>query len=112
MSSEIDWFDLDLVIDFDGVSLTLAELKKALQKEKKFVRLRDGSIARLPEKLIQKFEKGEDIILADFYPKKSQGSLIKNGYVIPIFEEKVKGKKDRGIIQLGDFYIELSENKT
>jgi non-specific serine/threonine protein kinase len=56
LSSEIDWFDLELVIDFDGVSLTLAELKKALQKEKKFVRLRDGSIARLPEKLIQKFQ--------------------------------------------------------
>ncbi len=56
LSSEVDWFDLNLDIEFDGVSLTLAELKKALQKEKKFVRLKDGSIARLPEKLIQKFQ--------------------------------------------------------
>jgi non-specific serine/threonine protein kinase len=55
-SSETDWFDLHLEIDFDGVSLTLAELKKALQKQKRYVRLRDGSIARLPEKLIQKFQ--------------------------------------------------------
>ncbi len=56
LSSEVDWFDLDLEIDFNGTGLTLAELKKALQKEKRFVRLRDGSIARLPEKLIQKFQ--------------------------------------------------------
>ena len=55
-SSEIDWFDLHLDVDYDGVSLTLAELKKALQKQKKYVRLRDSSIARLPEKLIQKFQ--------------------------------------------------------
>jgi non-specific serine/threonine protein kinase len=56
LSSDLDWFDLDLEIDFNGTGLTLAELKKALQKEKRFVRLRDGSIARLPEKLIQKFQ--------------------------------------------------------
>jgi non-specific serine/threonine protein kinase len=55
-SSETDWFDLHLEIDFDGISLTLAELKKALQKQKRYVRLRDGSIARLPERLIQKFQ--------------------------------------------------------
>ena len=56
MSSEVDWFDLDLNIEFDGVTLTIAELKKALQKDKKFVRLKNGTIARLPEKLIQKFQ--------------------------------------------------------
>ncbi len=56
LSSEVDWFDLNLAIEFDGVPLSLTELKKALQKEKRFVRLKDGSIARLPEKLIQKFQ--------------------------------------------------------
>ncbi len=56
LSSEVDWFDLNLNIEFDGIPLTLAELKKALRKEKKFVKLKDGSIARLPEKLIQKFQ--------------------------------------------------------
>ncbi len=56
LSSEVDWFDLNLEIDFDGIGLTLEELKKALQKEKKFVRLRNGSIAQLPEKLIRKLQ--------------------------------------------------------
>ncbi len=56
VSSEIDWFDLNLEIDFDGEGLTLEELKKALKQAKKYVRLKDGSIARLPEKLIRKFQ--------------------------------------------------------
>ncbi len=56
LSSEIDWFDLSVVINFDGVGLTLEELKKALSAQKKYVRLKDGTIARLPDKLIQKFQ--------------------------------------------------------
>jgi len=55
ISSETDWFDVELNLEFDGVPVSLKELKKALQANKKFVKLRDGSIARLPEKLIEKF---------------------------------------------------------
>ncbi|MBD3224151.1 MAG: serine/threonine protein kinase, partial [Caldithrix sp.] len=55
ISSETDWFDIEMNLEFDGVPVTLEELKKALRKNKKFVKLRDGSIARLPEKLIEKF---------------------------------------------------------
>ncbi|HGY55599.1 MAG TPA: hypothetical protein ENK44_07865 [Caldithrix abyssi] len=55
ISSETDWFDIELNLEFDGVPVTLEELKQALKANKKFVKLRDGSLARLPEKLIEKF---------------------------------------------------------
>jgi len=55
ISSNTDWFDVELNLNFEGVPVTLSELKKALQAKKKFVKLRDGSLARLPEKLIEKF---------------------------------------------------------
>ena len=54
VSSETDWFDIELALTFDGIEVTLEELKKALRANKKFVKLRDGSIARLPQKLIEK----------------------------------------------------------
>jgi len=54
VSSETDWFDLELNLEFDGVAVSLEELKRALKANKKFIKLRDGSIARLPEKLIEK----------------------------------------------------------
>ncbi len=54
ISSETDWFDIELTLSFDGIEVSLEELKKALRSQKKFVKLRDGSIARLPQKLIEK----------------------------------------------------------
>lgn len=55
ISSETDWFDIELLLDFEGIEVSLEELKRALKANKKFVKLRDGSLARLPEKLIEKF---------------------------------------------------------
>lgn len=55
ISSETDWFDIELNLEFDGEPVSLEELKKALSAQKRYVRLRDGTIARLPEKLIEKF---------------------------------------------------------
>lgn len=55
ISSEEDWFDIELNLEFDGVPVSLEELKKALRAQKKYVKLKDGTIARLPEKLIEKF---------------------------------------------------------
>ena len=54
VSSETDWFDIELNLEFEGIAVTLEELKRALKANKKYIKLRDGSIARLPEKLIEK----------------------------------------------------------
>ncbi len=54
ISSETDWFDIEVTLSFDGIDVSLEELKQALRAQKKFVKLRNGSIARLPEKLIEK----------------------------------------------------------
>jgi non-specific serine/threonine protein kinase len=56
LSSETDWFNLGLTIEYDGIILSMDELKHALKNHKKFVKLKNGSIARLPDKLIQKFQ--------------------------------------------------------
>ena len=54
ISSESDWFDIEVTLSFDGIDVSLEELKRALRAQKKFVKLRNGSIARLPQKLIEK----------------------------------------------------------
>jgi non-specific serine/threonine protein kinase len=56
VSSQIDWFDLKVAIDFDGIELSLHELRRALQKKTRYVRLVDGSLAALPEDWFVKFE--------------------------------------------------------
>ena len=55
VSSEIDWFDLQLMVDFDGIQLSLKELRKSLSHRTRYVKLRDGSTALLPEDWLQQF---------------------------------------------------------
>jgi non-specific serine/threonine protein kinase len=55
VNSEIDWFDLQLVVDFDGIMLSLKELRKALVHHTRYVKLRDGSTALLPQDWLAQF---------------------------------------------------------
>jgi len=56
VSSDIDWFDLNVEIDFGGVMLSLANLKQAVRQQNQFVKLADGSLARLPEEWQKRFQ--------------------------------------------------------
>ena len=55
VESGIDWFDLNMEIDFGGVLLSLKELRKALQQKSRFVKLADGSTAKLPKQWLDRF---------------------------------------------------------
>ena len=55
VNSGIDWFDLKLEIDIDNTSLSIAEIRSALRKNERFVKLADGSVAKLPDKWLRKF---------------------------------------------------------
>ncbi|MEK7727735.1 MAG: SNF2-related protein [candidate division KSB1 bacterium] len=49
VSTEIDWFDCRLLVDFDGIALSLKELRKALLHRSKYVQLSDGSTGIIPD---------------------------------------------------------------
>jgi non-specific serine/threonine protein kinase len=55
VSSGIDWFDLNMEIDFGGVMLAVADLRQALKQQSRFVKLADGSAARMPEEWEKRF---------------------------------------------------------
>lgn len=55
VSSNIDWFDLELIVDFDGILVSLAEIRKALRNKPPYIKLSDGSTVRIPEKWLQRF---------------------------------------------------------
>ncbi len=56
VSSDIDWFDLNVEIDFGGVMLSLANLRQAVRQQSRFVKLADGSLAQLPEEWQKRFQ--------------------------------------------------------
>lgn len=55
VASGIDWFDLNFAIEIDGTALTIGEIRNAIRKKERFVKLADGGIAKLPDKWLKRF---------------------------------------------------------
>lgn len=56
VTTKIDWFDLNIRIDIEGVEMPLKELRKSVRQNQKYVRLKDRSIARLSDAWFEKFK--------------------------------------------------------
>jgi len=56
VSSGIDWFDLKAVIHFGELEISLAEIRKALRKRERFIKLADGSIGEIPPEWLEKYK--------------------------------------------------------
>jgi SNF2 family DNA or RNA helicase len=55
VTSGVDWFDLHAEIDFEGVTVTLPELLRALKRGDKMIVLGDGSFGMMPEAWLKKY---------------------------------------------------------
>lgn len=83
ISSETDWFDAKVEIDFGGQKITVADVKNALANKQQFVPLADGTLGILPEDWIRKYSllfkvgdgKNENLKLSKF-----QYSVIEDLY--------------------------------
>jgi superfamily II DNA or RNA helicase len=54
--SDIDWFDVQTRIDFEGRTAAFPELLRAIERGDSTIRLDDGSIGILPEEWLNQFE--------------------------------------------------------
>ncbi len=51
VQSDVDWFDLNVLLDYDGIRAHLAEILTAVRRDAEYVSLPDGSIAPLDSSL-------------------------------------------------------------
>lgn len=57
LSSGIDWFDMEVNIEFGDQKVDLRNLQKAIIKNSNYVELKDGSVGIIPEQWIEKYKK-------------------------------------------------------
>lgn len=55
ISSNLDWFDTEIEVDFDGQAAQLSDIQKALSVKQNYIPLGDGTFGLLPEEWLQKF---------------------------------------------------------
>ena len=55
VSSGIDWFDVDAVVQFGDTQITLKEVRRAVRRKERYVKLADGSIGEIPAEWLEKY---------------------------------------------------------
>ena len=55
VSSDIDWFDVNISVSFGEQTVSLKDLKKNVINKDKYIRLKNGTIGILPEEWLEKY---------------------------------------------------------
>jgi non-specific serine/threonine protein kinase len=56
ITSGIDWFDLQTIIEYGDQQISLQAVRKALKRGENYIKLADGSIGQIPEKWLEKYK--------------------------------------------------------
>ncbi len=99
VSSNQDWFEVDLEIKFGSETLSLKELQKSVLNRNRYVRLNDGSMGVLPEEWLDK--------MANYYKhgEVSKGKLQISKFKFSILDELFENLDDKKLVK------ELAEKK-
>ncbi|MFN3664831.1 MAG: SNF2-related protein [Sediminibacterium sp.] len=105
ISSNTDWFDAKIEIQFGDQKVTVDEVKKALTNKQQFVQLGDGTLGILPEEWIKKYS-----LLFRVGEGKS-GSMKLSKYHFSVVEELYMQRDEEELFfQLEEKYDRLKEN--
>jgi len=75
ITSGIDWFDLKTLVEFGDQQISFHDVRKAIKRGERYVKLADGSVGQIPEDWLQKYrhlwnlahETAEGFRLSDFH---------------------------------------------
>jgi non-specific serine/threonine protein kinase len=55
VSSGIDWFDLDAVITYGDQELALKDIRRAVRRHERYIKLADGTIGEIPDEWLERY---------------------------------------------------------
>jgi non-specific serine/threonine protein kinase len=105
ISSNTDWFDAKVQINFGEQRVTVEDVKKALANKQQFVQLGDGTLGILPEEWIKKYS------LLFRVGDGKQGNIKLSKYHFSVIEELYLQRDEQELFfQLEEKYERLKEN--
>ena len=88
VTSGIDWFDVDAVVNFGDIEVSIKEVRKALRKKEHYIKLADGSIGEIPEEWLERYKH-----LFDLGEETKQGVRLSNFHLTLL--DQLLGEADR-----------------
>jgi non-specific serine/threonine protein kinase len=75
ITSGLDWFDLEAVVRYGDQEVALRDIRRAVRKHERYIKLADGSIGQIPEVWLERYkhlfemaqETGSGLRVADFH---------------------------------------------
>lgn len=55
VSSNLDWFDTEIILEYNGVQASMREIQKAINSKQNVVKLSDGTLGLLPDEWMKQF---------------------------------------------------------
>jgi non-specific serine/threonine protein kinase len=55
VSSGIDWFDVQTIVNFGDIEVSFKELRRAIRKRERYIKLADGSIGEIPADWVERY---------------------------------------------------------
>lgn len=56
LTSGLDWFELNAIVQYGDQGISLTEIRKALKKGDRYIKLADGSIGQIPETWLERYK--------------------------------------------------------
>jgi non-specific serine/threonine protein kinase len=88
VSSGIDWFDVKAVINYGDLEVSFKDIRRALRKKERFIKLADGTIGQIPEAWIERYKH-----LFALGEETEQGVRLSNHHITLI--DQLLGEADR-----------------
>ncbi len=88
---ETDWFNVDLNVKYEDISVPIEKIWKAWLKGKRYIQLKDGSYASLPESWLRKLK--DKLAVMGFDPEKVPKKKF-NKYEAPVINKLLDDVED------------------
>jgi non-specific serine/threonine protein kinase len=56
VTSGIDWFDVKTVVSFGEIEVSLKEIRRALRRKERFIKLADGTVGEIPDEFLERYK--------------------------------------------------------
>ncbi len=92
ITSGIDWFDLDVKIQYGDQEVKLRELRKAIKRGERYIKLADGSIGQIPEQWLERYKH-----LFNMTKETDDGFRVRD-YQLPLLDELLADAAEKNLV--------------